>query len=293
MSPFSIRHIALHRPRRPFPAGSSRARRGLHRHLVGRGRDRNRLGRELHPEPGLHIRHVLRPRPGAGDDPILVRRPRSTGRRRLRIHRRPLPDDGHRDRGAVEPGGIGRDASRHATFTPTSTTTGTLAYNVGATPVNKDIVAADARPRIALGGSYVGSAVVVSSGCAGAGSQVFDVDPVVTRSTGEQLSIGLTFGSQICTMQGTYAQEGTLFRIPTATYVCTNGRHDDGQHDGDGLRAQGHDPSGSRGVGTRRTSTAASRTRILLRPSFPDVRRAARAAAARTRRGRPRRRRRR
>ncbi len=109
----------------------------------------------------------------------------------------------------------------NATFTPTSSTTGTLTYNVGATPVTKDI-ARQTLTSIALGGSYVGSAVVVSSGCAGAGSQIFDVDPVVSQ-TATELALVLTFGSESCTLQGTYAQEGTLFRIPTASYVCTDG----------------------------------------------------------------------
>ncbi len=108
------------------------------------------------------------------------------------------------------------------TFTPTSSTTGTLNYNVGAVPVSKSIVR-QTLTAIALGGSYFGSAVVVSSGCSGAGSQTFDVDPVVTQSTGGQMSIALTFGTESCTMQGAYAQEGTLFRIPTATYVCNIG----------------------------------------------------------------------
>ncbi|HYQ98938.1 MAG TPA: hypothetical protein VET86_02765 [Casimicrobiaceae bacterium] len=106
------------------------------------------------------------------------------------------------------------------TFTPTSSTTGTLVYNVGGIVVTKDI-ARQSLTAIALGGSYVGSAVVVSSGCTAAGSQIFDVDPVVTQSTGGQMSIALTFGAESCTMQGTYVQEGTLFRIPVATYACT------------------------------------------------------------------------
>lgn len=107
------------------------------------------------------------------------------------------------------------------TFTPTSSTTGTLTYNVGPIVVTKDI-ARQTLTGVALGGSYIGAAVVRSSGCAGAGSQIFDVDPVVTQAGGE-MQIALTFGGETCTMQGLYAQEGLLFRIPTATYVCKNG----------------------------------------------------------------------
>lgn len=109
-----------------------------------------------------------------------------------------------------------------ATFTPTSSTTGTLVYNVGTVPVTKNI-ARQMLTSIALGGSYIGSAVVVTSGCSGATQQVFDVDPVVSQSTGGQLQIVLSFGNESCTLQGLYAQEGTLFRISNATYVCKNG----------------------------------------------------------------------
>lgn len=109
-----------------------------------------------------------------------------------------------------------------ATFTPTSSTTGTLVYNVGAVGVSKSI-ARQNLTSIALGGSYIGSAVVNTSGCTSSGQQIFDVDPVVSQNTGGQLQIVLTFGSESCTLQGLYAQEGTLFRIPTASYVCTQG----------------------------------------------------------------------
>jgi hypothetical protein len=109
-----------------------------------------------------------------------------------------------------------------ATFAPTSSTTGTITYNVGTTVVTKSI-ARQTLSGIALGGSYIGSAIVRSSGCSSAGSQPFDIDPVVTQTTGGEMQIALTFGSETCTMQGVYAQEGLLFRIPVAAYVCKNG----------------------------------------------------------------------
>ena len=109
-----------------------------------------------------------------------------------------------------------------ATFTPTSTTTGTLTYNVNTTNVTKTIQR-QTLTTIALGGSYIGSAVVNTTSCTANGQQIFDVDPVVSQNTGGQLQIALTFGGETCTMQGTYVQEGLLFRIPSATYVCKAG----------------------------------------------------------------------
>lgn len=112
-----------------------------------------------------------------------------------------------------------------ATFSPTSTTAATLSYNVGSTIVTKSI-ARQTLTSIALGGSYYGTGVLVTSSCANPannGQQIFDVDPVVTQNTGGQLQFQLTFNSDTCTISGTYVQEGLLFRIPTASYVCTSG----------------------------------------------------------------------
>ena len=115
-----------------------------------------------------------------------------------------------------------------ATFTPTSTTTGTLTYNVGSTVVTKSDRAADAhehragrkllrhrrgrhlelrqRPRTTASRSSTS----ISTSC--------------RQNTGGQLQIdALRSGSDSCTIAGSYVQEGLLFRIPTATYVCKSG----------------------------------------------------------------------
>lgn len=114
----------------------------------------------------------------------------------------------------------------NATFTPTSTTTATLTYNVGGTIVNKNI-ARQTLTAISLGGSYYGTAVVKLSNCtnpANNGQQIYDVDPVVSQTASVlqiQVTLPLTSGTDTCTFSGAYAQEGLLFRIPNATYVCT------------------------------------------------------------------------
>ena len=113
-----------------------------------------------------------------------------------------------------------------ATFTPTSTTTGTLVYNVGGTMVNKNL-GRQTLTAISLGGSYYGTAVVKLSNCtnpANNGQQIYDVDPVVSQTASVlqiKVTLPLTSGTDTCTFSGAYAQEGLLFRIPNATYACT------------------------------------------------------------------------
>jgi hypothetical protein len=113
-----------------------------------------------------------------------------------------------------------------ATFTPTDATSGTLDYSVNAVHVHKTIVRLPL-PGIAIGGNYFGTAVVVHSGCKNSGDNgtvLTDFDPQVTQSTSGQLQMDFLYaGNENCTFAGAYAQQGLLFRVPTATYVCKNG----------------------------------------------------------------------
>ncbi len=117
-----------------------------------------------------------------------------------------------------------------STFTPTSATTGTLAYSVNGAPGIPGVVVAKNIQRsnfrtILLGGNYAGTGVVAVTGCSAGGSNgtnVFNVDPQITQQANGQITISLTFGSEQCTMSGTGIQEGQLYRIPGASYVCTN-----------------------------------------------------------------------
>jgi hypothetical protein len=112
------------------------------------------------------------------------------------------------------------------TFTPIDTTSGTLAYNVGATIVVKSIVRQTLTP-IKLGGEYKGTAVIVFSGCSNSannGTVLTDFDPQVTQNTSGQLQMDFLYAnSENCTLSGAYAQQGLLFRVPTASYVCKSG----------------------------------------------------------------------
>jgi len=112
-----------------------------------------------------------------------------------------------------------------ATFTPTSSTSGSLIYNVGAVVVSKSIVR-QTLTGIALGGQYYGTAVVVHSGCrtsSNNGTVLTDFDALVAQNTSGQFQLDFTYaGSESCTFAGFYAQQGLLFSVP-ATYVCKNG----------------------------------------------------------------------
>jgi len=119
-----------------------------------------------------------------------------------------------------------------STFTPTSATTGTLTYSVNNVPGLPNVVVVKNIQRsmfrtIILGGNYVGTGVVAVTGCSDGsknGTSIFDLDPQVTQNTSGQIGITLSFGSsETCVLSGPAVQEGQLFRITNASYVCTSG----------------------------------------------------------------------
>jgi hypothetical protein len=112
-----------------------------------------------------------------------------------------------------------------ATFTPTDATSGILAYTVNGILVTKSIVR-QTLTSIALGGTYYGTAVVVHAGCTDTtqnGTVLTDFDPVVSQTSG-QLQFDFVYaGTENCTFAGNFTQQGLLFRIPLASYVCKTG----------------------------------------------------------------------
>ncbi|MEO8677253.1 MAG: hypothetical protein ABI569_16875 [Casimicrobiaceae bacterium] len=117
-----------------------------------------------------------------------------------------------------------------ATFTPADATSGALVYTVNTgtqvITVTKSLIRQTLTP-IAVGGQYYGTALVVHSGCknsADNGTVLTDFDANITQSSGGGLQIDwLYVGSENCAFAGTYAQQGVLFRVPVASYVCTAG----------------------------------------------------------------------
>lgn len=112
------------------------------------------------------------------------------------------------------------------TFNPIDSTSATLDYSVNGVAVHKSIVR-QTLTQILIGGTYYGTAVVVHSGCSSStnnGTVLTDFDPVVAQTTAGQVQIDFLYaGTENCTLSGTLVQEGLLFRVPAASYVCKNG----------------------------------------------------------------------
>lgn len=114
------------------------------------------------------------------------------------------------------------------TFTPSTTYSGTLTYNVGSVNVTKQIQRLTLTT-IPLGGSYYGGLFQDIYNCANTSQNVinryyseFIVEQTSPDST-NQLSIKFAVPDGVCTIAGKYVQDGVLFRIPNAAYVCTTG----------------------------------------------------------------------
>jgi hypothetical protein len=110
-----------------------------------------------------------------------------------------------------------------ATFTPSSSVTGTLTYNVGTTNVAKSIQR-QTLTTIPLGGNYSGAVLSIFSNCNdpnnnGAQTSYSNLTATQTISTG---TLQLDFDSDLgkCTMAGSYQQNGSLYSIPNAAYSC-------------------------------------------------------------------------
>lgn len=117
-----------------------------------------------------------------------------------------------------------------ATFTPADATSGALVYTVNTgtqvITITKSLIRQTLTP-IALVGQYYGTAAVRRTGCKNSGdnkSLLTDFDAAITGLSGGGLQIDfLKAGTENCTFAGALVQEGLLFRVPVASYVCTAG----------------------------------------------------------------------
>ena len=117
------------------------------------------------------------------------------------------------------------------TFTPSTSNNyqGTLTYNVivgtVSTPVTKSIQRLTV-VAVPLAGTYYGGQVGEYSGCTDTSgntpySDTFTLQ--VTQSAGNTLSLGFAYTSKlICTLSGTLSQNGLLYGIATASYLCSD-----------------------------------------------------------------------
>ncbi len=108
------------------------------------------------------------------------------------------------------------------TFTPTSSYAGTLTYNVGNVTVTRSITRQTLKG-IPLGGNYLGGFTSIFTNCtdpANNGTVNVFVSLAVTQTVGGSLKIDMLNDSTTCTMQGSYIQNGQLYRMPGANYSC-------------------------------------------------------------------------
>jgi hypothetical protein len=114
------------------------------------------------------------------------------------------------------------------TFVPKTAQSGTLTYNVNTVSVLKEISRLTLTP-IPLGGSYFGGLYQEYNSCGNPSlngvvrtySQFDVIQTSIAAGSQMQLSFQVQGGS--CTLTGGYVQDGVLFRMPTATYVCSTG----------------------------------------------------------------------
>jgi hypothetical protein len=111
------------------------------------------------------------------------------------------------------------------TFTPSSSFTGTLTYNVFTVIVTKQITRLTLTT-IPLGATYFGGGVSIVSNCndpANNGTFRYYTVITATQIAGGPLTLDFNFdGGGACRLTGTYVQNGQLYRIPNAAYSCND-----------------------------------------------------------------------
>ncbi|MCC7121605.1 MAG: hypothetical protein IT493_08630 [Gammaproteobacteria bacterium] len=113
-----------------------------------------------------------------------------------------------------------------ASFTGTSSTTGTLAYTVDGVAVTKTIERITLAP-LTVAGLYIGGVSGRRSGCAASGSiiETKQIEILHATATGDIRidQISTSTGALVCRMQGIAVQTGKLLTVDNATYTCTDG----------------------------------------------------------------------
>jgi hypothetical protein len=113
-----------------------------------------------------------------------------------------------------------------ATFAPRAADTAVLTYNVGGVNVAKNMERFTLTP-IRLAGKYSGGQAgnYSGSGCSGAGHYTDHFDVQVNQPGDGTASFVFAYKDSglNCTLSGSLQQKGTLYSIPSATYICSDG----------------------------------------------------------------------
>lgn len=125
------------------------------------------------------------------------------------------------------PGATSAQAVGTATFTPSTAYQGTLSWSVVGVGSATKAIERQTLTTIGLGGSYAGSQVGAYSGCSSSsanGSYVDDYDLTVTHLGTGAVTLRFDYvGGLTCTLSGILDQHGSLYRVPNASYVCSDG----------------------------------------------------------------------
>jgi hypothetical protein len=126
--------------------------------------------------------------------------------------------------------GYDYDVAGTATFTPSSTNNyqATLSYTVPGVGASTVPLERQTLTTIAAGGNYSGGQPGSYSGCntaANNGGYLDRYDLTVTHSAGPGvMTFEFNYVSGLtCTLSGTYTQNGQYYRIPNASYKCSDG----------------------------------------------------------------------
>jgi len=114
-----------------------------------------------------------------------------------------------------------------ATFTATSSFTGTLRYRVDTVNVTKTVERQTTTGNVVTG-LYLGGMARSYSGCSSNATLLNTAQLRITALTGNMLRFDFfnadsTNVSQICAMQGDAVQHGKIVGVPTAPYQCVGG----------------------------------------------------------------------
>jgi hypothetical protein len=114
-----------------------------------------------------------------------------------------------------------------ASFQPTGAYTASLSYALTAGPTVVKAIQRQSLTSIPLGGSYNGTQVsnYSNSNCISSGSLFDRFFLGVTQLTGSTLTFSFNYSDTglSCTLSGAFEQRGQLYRIPGATYACSDG----------------------------------------------------------------------
>lgn len=112
-----------------------------------------------------------------------------------------------------------------ASFQPTDAYSANLSYALNAGPTVVKVIQRQTLTSIPLGGSYNGTQAGSYSNCNNSFAYTDRFGLGVSQPTASTLTFTFAYSDSglSCTLSGTFEQRGQLFRIPAASYTCSDG----------------------------------------------------------------------